>query len=96
MSSSTAEHLLLDASALVELVVAGRHRDAAERLLRRIARDPHLVLITAAHGLVEATNALRGLVRDRHLSSEQGRAAVGWLRDLDLVLDPSGPRLPRM
>jgi len=89
-------HLVLDASALVELVVAGRHRAAADRLLQRIATEPELVLITAAHGLVEAASALRGLVRGRHLSTDDGAAAIGWLRELDLVLDPSGPRLGRV
>jgi predicted nucleic acid-binding protein len=96
VSGAAVDHLLLDASVLVELVVAGRHRDDADRLLHRIAVEPGLVLVTAAHGLVEAASALRGLVRGRHLTAEQGRIAVGWLQELELVLDPTRPRLPRL
>ena len=54
----------LDASALVELVVAGRHHQAADTLLARYANaDPRLVFASAAHALVEAASALRRLVR---------------------------------
>jgi len=88
--------LLLDASVLVELVVEGEHVNAADRLLDRYASDPTLVLVTAAHGLVEAISALRGLTRAGVLITEQARAAVTWLADLNVILDPSGLRLPHI
>lgn len=88
------DHLLLDASVLVELVVDGHHRPDADLLLDRIAEDPDLVLITAAHGLIEAASALRRLVRQGALAAEDGTHAVAALRRLDLVLDATGPRLP--
>jgi predicted nucleic acid-binding protein len=88
--------LVVDASVLVELVLAGRHRTAADRLLDRYAADAELVFVTAAHGLVEATSAVRGLARSGQLTAEQGGAAVAWLSDLHVVLDPSSPRLRRI
>lgn len=86
--------LVLDASVLVELLVDGAHRDAADRLLDRIRDDGDLVLVTAAHGVVEAAHALRRLVRQGVLGDDDGAAAVRGLGDLDLVLDPTSPRLP--
>jgi predicted nucleic acid-binding protein len=91
--SEPEHHVLLDASVLVELVVHGRHRAAADRLLDRINRDPAIALVTAAHGLVEAVNALRKLVRRSELAEPEGEQAVNWLRRLDIVLDASSPRL---
>lgn len=86
--------LVLDASVLVELVVDGAHRPAADRLLDRIRDDADLVLVTAAHGVVEAASAIRRLALRGTLRAEDGTAAMRWLGDLDLVLDPTSPRLP--
>jgi predicted nucleic acid-binding protein len=92
--TSQATHLLVDASVLVELVVDGRHRAAADRLLDRIRDDGDLVLVTAAHGVVEAASAVRRLARRGVLDADQGASAVRWLGDFDVVLDPTSPRLP--
>lgn len=87
----------IDASALVELVVDGRHRKGADALLARYAAArPRLVLVSAAHGLVEATSALRRLVRLGMLDHRAGAEAVDWLGRLDLALDPTAPRFPRI
>lgn len=87
----------VDASALVELVVDGRHRKGADGLLAKYAAArPRLFLVSAAHGLVEATSALRRLVRLGVLDQEAGAEAVDWLGRLDLALDPTAPRLPRI
>lgn len=87
---------MVDASVLVELVVAGRHRRGAEVLLSRYAASPGVTLISAAHGLVEAISALRRLVLRTALSPEDGLAALAWLTQLDLVLDATAPRAPRI
>lgn len=81
---------------LVELVVAGRHRRGADELLSRYATPPTLTLVSAAHGLVEATSAVRRLTLRNELDPEHGQAAVDWLAALDLVLDPTAPRLRRI
>jgi len=81
---------------LVELVVAGRHRRGADALLTRYASSKHLTLVCAAHGLIEATSAVRRLVRSELLTSEDGLRAVEWLGDLDIVLDATAPRLRRI
>jgi predicted nucleic acid-binding protein len=86
--------LVLDASVLVELLIDGAHRAAADRLLDRIRDDGDFLLVTAAHGVVEAAHALRRLVRQGVLSDDDGAAAVRGLGQLDLVLDPTSPRLP--
>ncbi len=87
---------MADASVLVELVVAGRHRRGAEALLSRYAASPALTLISAAHGLIEAMSALRRLVLHADLQPEDGLAAVAWLAELDLVLDATAPRARRI
>jgi predicted nucleic acid-binding protein len=81
---------------LVELVVEGRHRAGADALLSRYAASPRLTLVSAAHGLVEAISALRRLVTLRDLTPDDGRAAVTWLGELDLVLDATAPRARRI
>jgi predicted nucleic acid-binding protein len=87
----------LDASALVELVVAGRHRRAADALLARYANaEPRIVFASAAHALVEAASALRRLVRLGTLDPPSGFEAIDWLTRLDLALDPTGLRLSRI
>jgi predicted nucleic acid-binding protein len=87
----------LDASTLVELVVAGRHRQAADTLLARYAGpEPRLVFASAAHALVEAASALRRLVRLGALDPLSGSQAIDWLTRFDLALDPTGPRLGRI
>jgi predicted nucleic acid-binding protein len=87
---------VVDASVLVELVVAGRHRRGADALLARFAARPRLTLVTAAHGLIEATSALRRLVRRGLLAPEDGLRTVEWVGALDLALDPTTPRLRRI
>lgn len=81
---------------LVELVVAGRHREGADALLSRYATSPRLTLISAAHGLIEAISAVRRLVSRDDLTSDDGLAAVAWLGGLDLVLDATAPRARRI
>lgn len=87
---------MVDASALVELVIDGRHRGGADSLLSRYAAAPPLTLVSAAHGLIEAISALRRLTLRQDLSAEDGAAAVGWLRSFDLVLDATSPRARRI
>lgn len=88
--------IVADASVLVELVVAGRHRRGADALLERYAASPAFTLVTAAHGLVEAISAVRRLTLRRNLRPEDGLAAVEWLGELDLVLDATAPRVRRI
>jgi predicted nucleic acid-binding protein len=90
------ELVVADASVLVELVVAGRHRDGADALLSRYAESPKLTLISAAHGLIEAISAVRRLVLRDDLSPDDCLAAVAWLGELDLVLDATAPRARRI
>lgn len=90
------ELVVADASVLVELVVAGRHRRGADALLSRYAASPALTLVSAAHGLIEATSAVRRLTLGGLLTPEQGLAAVDWLGGFDLVLDATAPRLRRI
>ena len=88
--------MVLDASALVELVIEGHHRLGAEALLTRYERSPKLTLVSAAHGLIEAIGALRRLVARKDLTGKDGAAAVGWLCALELVLDATAPRARRI
>lgn len=78
------------------MVVAGRHRRGADVLLTRYAASSTLTLVSAAHGLIEATSAVRRLASRNMLASEDGLAAIEWLGDLDLVLDATAPRLRRI
>jgi predicted nucleic acid-binding protein len=94
--TSDLDVLVTDASVLVELVVAGRHRRGADALLSRYAASPNLTLVSAAHGLVEALSAVRRLALRGELGAEDGLAAVGWLGELDLVLDATAPRARRI
>lgn len=77
-------------------MIDGRHRPGADRLLARYARTPSLVLVSAAHGLIEAVSAVRRLTLRGALTPEQGITAVDWLADLDLVLDATAPRARRI
>lgn len=88
--------VVLDASALVELVIAGEHRAGADALLDRYAADTELTFVTAAHGLIEATSAIRRLAATGALTAGEGGQAVGWLGELDVVLDATAPRLRRV
>lgn len=88
--------VVLDASALVELVVQGRHRAGADRILDAYRAPRGLAMVSAAHALVEATNALRRLVRQGNLEASQGERATLWLANLGLTLDASAPRLTRV
>jgi predicted nucleic acid-binding protein len=81
---------------LVELVIAGRHRRGADALLDRYGAAPRLTLVSAAHGLIEAMSAVRGLTLRGLLAAEDGFAAVEWLGRLDLVLDATAPRIRRI
>jgi len=86
----------VDASVLVELVVAGRSRRGADVLLARYGASPKLTLISAAHGLIEAISAVRRLTFGGVISSEDGLAAADWLGQFDLVLDATAPRVRRV
>lgn len=86
----------MDASVLVELVIDGRHARGANDLLSRYAAPQGIAFASAAHGLVEATNALRKLVFRGALDAEAALAAVTALGDLDLALDTTAARLPRI
>lgn len=81
---------------LVELVVAGRHVRGADALLSRYAAPERLTLVSAAHGLIEATSAVRRLVLREQLTADDGRRAVQWLANADVVLDAPSPRLPQI
>jgi predicted nucleic acid-binding protein len=52
--------------------------------------------MSAAHGLIEATSAVRRLTQRDALAPEHGLAAIEWLTELDLVLDATAPRLRRI
>jgi predicted nucleic acid-binding protein len=95
-SPSELDLVVVDASVLVELVTDGRHSRNAEALLAAYTAPEGIVLITAAHGLVEATNAMRKLVLRGILTVDDGLAAVEELGDLDLLLDVTGARLRRI
>ncbi|MGQ0625538.1 MAG: type II toxin-antitoxin system VapC family toxin [Sporichthyaceae bacterium] len=88
--------MVLDASVLVELVIDGRHRAGADVILNRYAASPALTVVSAAHGLIEAISALRRLEHRGHLDAQDAARAVQWLREFDLTLDPTGPRLSRI
>ena len=87
---------MVDASVLVELVIAGRHSRGADVLLSRYATLPSLTLVSAAHGLIEALSAVRRLVLRTDLTPEDGLAAVEWLVRLELILDATAPRARRI
>lgn len=93
MNVAAPEMVLLDASVLVELVTAGRHAAAADRLLAHLETHPHVEVVTAAHGMIEAISALRRLNLAAALSDDDATAACCWLRDLDLLLDPTAARV---
>jgi predicted nucleic acid-binding protein len=92
-----ADHLVvIDASALVELVIEGEHRAGADALLDLYRARDQLLLVSAAHGLIEATSAIRRLTQRGALSAEIGSQSIAWLGQLDLVLDATAPRLRRV
>lgn len=78
-------------------MIAGRHREGADVLLSRYA-DPsqRLTFVSAAHGLIEAASAIRRMVRQSVLDSDDGLRALDWLGRLELVLDATAPRLRRI
>ncbi len=80
----------------MELVIAGRHRRGADGLLARYEESPSLTLISAAHGLIEATSALRRLALREELTGDDGSSALRWLEGFDLVLDATAPRMTRI
>ena len=85
---------MLDASALVELVIEGEHRAGADEVLDRYRSG--VVIISAAHGPIESASALRRMTHHGALSPEDGRRAVDWLVELDMVLDAPAPRMRRI
>jgi predicted nucleic acid-binding protein len=85
---------VLDASALVELVIEGEHRAGADSLLDRYRSGA--VFVSAAHGPVEVASALRRMTRLGALSPDDGRQAIEWLVELDIVLDAPAPRMRRV
>jgi predicted nucleic acid-binding protein len=94
--ANESEHglLVVDASALVELVIEGEHRAGADAVLDRYRSG--VVLVSAAHGPIESTSALRRMTHLGALSPEDGRQAVDWLVDLAIVLDAPAPRMRRV
>lgn len=88
--------IVVDASVLVELVIAGRHRAGADALLDRLAGEPPATMVTAAHGLVEAVSALRRLARSGAIEADAATRALTWLEAFDIVLDAPAPRLARI
>jgi predicted nucleic acid-binding protein len=52
--------------------------------------------VSAAHGLIEAANAIRRLVQRSILDSDDGLSALEWLGRLELVLDATAPRVRRI
>ena len=88
--------LVVDASALVELVIAGRHRRGADVLLARYATSPGVTLVSAAHGLIESISAIRGMVQRGDLTAAAGLTSVDWLCQFDLMLDATAPRARRI
>lgn len=88
--------VVLDASVLVEIVIQGRHARGADALMTRYAAPERLTLVTAAHGLIEATNALRKLVFRGDIAAVEGRHAIEELAELDLALDSTALRLRRV
>lgn len=87
---------MVDASVLVELAIAGRHRAGADALLARYAGPTSVALASAAHCLIEAISALRRLVRRDLLTGEGGLRAAEWLGELNVVLEATAPRLRRI
>lgn len=96
MGTPKPDLLVLDASVLVELVVAGEHRAGADVLLDLYERPDGPVLVSAAHGLIEATSAVRRIAQRGGLTADEGAQAVAWLGALNLVLDATAPRLRRI
>lgn len=92
----TRDVLVLDASALVELVIDGRHRAGADAVLDRLDAPHPPTLMTAAHGLLEVASALRRLCRGGLLSADQGRTLLRRLAGLDVVLAATSPQLDRV
>lgn len=88
--------VVADASVLVEFVVTGRHREGADALLALYAQRRTVTLITAAHGLLEAIHTVRRMVRRGVITLDAGFAAVAVLGQLDVVLDPTAPRMRRI
>ena len=85
---------MLDASALVELVIEGEHRAGADEVLDRYRSG--VVLISAAHGPIESASAIRRMSRLGALSADDARQAIDWLVELNVVLDAPAPRMRRV
>ena len=85
---------MLDASALVELVIEGEHRGGADEVLDRYRSG--VVLISAAHGPIESASALRRMSHLGALSADDARQAIDWLVELNVVLDAPAPRMRRV
>src|SRR5918995_2153278 len=86
--------VVLDASALVELVIEGEHRAGADEVLDRYRSG--VVLISAAHGPIESASAIRRMSHLGALSADDARQAIDWLVELNVVLDAPAPRMRRV
>lgn len=89
------DYLLVDASVLVEIVTSHRWEAEADRLLNDESTPRPTTLLTASHGPIEATHALRRLTRHGAISDDEADSALAFLLTLGVVLDPPGARLPR-
>jgi predicted nucleic acid-binding protein len=84
--------IVLDASALVELVVG----TAAGRIVAARIADPAIGLHVPHLADVEVVQAMRRYVRDGDLDVPDAEAAVETLRALDLQRHAHEPLLPRV
>lgn len=84
--------IVLDASALVELLLD----TTAGRRVGILIEDPSLGLHVPHLADVEVTSALRRIVRDGGLDSEEAEAALDDLRALDLQRHSHEPLLDRV
>jgi predicted nucleic acid-binding protein len=84
--------IVLDASAVVELLLGGRRGQSVLHLLAEQEGEVH------APGLVdvEVTQVLRRLVSASVISPSRGRASSEILQELGIHRHPERPLLPRM
>lgn len=94
--ATTEDVFVLDSSVLVELVADGRHLAGADALLDRVETERPPTLVTAAHGIVEALNAIRRLEARGWIAGQAAHGAVEELRRFPLVVDDPAPRVSRI
>ena len=78
----------------MEIVIEGEYRAGADALLERYRSGA--TFVSAAHGPVEVASALRRMTRLGVLSADDGRQAIDWLVQLDILLDAPAPRMQRV